>query len=68
MVALYSDEIKPLEENLERHVEHIRDQPGVDVPIWRDRIHNSFIWDKYSMTGLEDMDWEDGQYEVKEAQ
>ena len=68
MVALYADEIKPLEVNLERHMEHLREQPGVDVPIWRDRIHNSFIWDNYSMTGLEDMDWDEGVDKVKDAQ
>jgi len=56
MAAIFADRIKPVADNLETCLKYYKENPQVDVPILRERIHYSFIWDKYALTGLDDID------------
>ena len=55
MAAIFSDRYVPVEDLLEKKGAVYKDNPAVDVPILRDRLHYSFIWDRYPLIGLEDI-------------
>ena len=38
-----------------------KSQPGVDVPILRERLHYSYVWDKIPLIGIEDLEIENQQ-------
>ena len=59
MPSVFADRIKPEGENLERYVQLYKVNPGVGVPILRERLHYSFIWDKMPLTGMEDINLRD---------
>lgn len=56
MPALFSDHLTPIQNNLEQLVQIYKEAPAVDAPILRKRLHQSQIWDRYSLVGLEDVD------------
>ena len=43
--ALFNDQYKPIEEKLAKKNTLYKETPGVDVPILKDRLHYSFIWE-----------------------
>ena len=55
MPAIFADRIKPVEENLEMNMQELKRNPAVDVPILRERIHYSFVWDRLDLVGADDL-------------
>ena len=66
MEALFADRVKPIEKSLQILMALYKETPGVDSPILKKRLHNSCIWDKFSLIGLEDIDlrneWDRGEF------
>ena len=56
MEFLYADRYKPVEGQIEKQKLIYKDNPAIDVPILRERLHYSFIWDRYPLVGPEDID------------
>ena len=56
MEALFSDQLKPVSNDLKILTQLYKDSPAVDAPILKTRLHNSCIWENFSLIGLEDID------------
>ena len=56
MEALFAERFKPIAKSLKTLMVLYKENPAVDAPILRNRLHYSCIWEKFSLLGLEDMD------------